>query len=84
MATIYSFCGDVHGFIAAQKTVPVTKRIEYYQLAKSFNERSIKILEEMRERGVLRSSDSGTVGKIAQNNVAYEKEIEKLKFVRSP
>jgi eukaryotic-like serine/threonine-protein kinase len=84
MATIYSFCGDVHSLIAAQKTIPVAKRIAYYQLAKSFNERSIKILEDMRARGLLRSSDSGTAGKIAQNNAAYEKEIEKLKLVRSP
>jgi non-specific serine/threonine protein kinase/serine/threonine-protein kinase len=79
MATTYSFCGDVYGFIAARKNLPVAKRIAYYQLAKSFNERSIKILEEMRARGVLKSNESDSIGKIARNIADYETAIEKLR-----
>jgi hypothetical protein len=59
--------------------LPVAKRIAYYESAKSYNQRSIKIWNELRARGAQRSSDSNTADKIAKSIADYEAAIEKLK-----
>jgi eukaryotic-like serine/threonine-protein kinase len=79
VAITYSFCGDAYGFLAEKKGLPVAKRIAYYESAKSYNQRSIKIWNELRARGAQRSSDSNTADKIAKSIADYEAAIEKLK-----
>jgi serine/threonine protein kinase/tetratricopeptide (TPR) repeat protein len=75
----YSLCADVFGLMAAREEVPTAKRLEYYQTAISFNQRSLKVWADLRERDLLRNKDKVTPGKIEKSIADYEKEIEKLK-----
>ena len=62
-----------------RKALPAAKRIEYYQTAISFNQHSLTVWGDLRERGLLRYNDNVTPGKIEKININYEKEIEQLK-----
>jgi hypothetical protein len=84
VAVTYSYCGDIYGLLAAKTDLPKAKRIEYYQSAISFNERSIQIWMDMRNRGILQSSDKDTADKISKSNADYKMEIAKLSAARKP
>jgi serine/threonine protein kinase/tetratricopeptide (TPR) repeat protein len=79
VAITYSISSDVFGLMAERKEVPVAKRVEYYQTAISFNQRSLKVWADLRERDLLRNKDIVTPGKIEKRNAEYEQELEKLK-----
>jgi tetratricopeptide (TPR) repeat protein len=75
----YSFCADAYGLMASRAELPVAKRLEYYQTAINFNQRSLKVWEDMRGRGWLRNKDISTPGKIAISIGEYEKAMTGLK-----
>jgi serine/threonine protein kinase len=79
VAITYSISSDAFGLMAERKEVPVAKRVEYYQTAISFNQRSLKVWGDLRERDLLRNKDIVTPGKIEKRNAEYEQELEKLK-----
>ncbi|MBI3652462.1 MAG: protein kinase [Acidobacteria bacterium] len=79
VAVTYSYFGEVYGLLAARKELPVAKRLAYYEQALAYNERSIKIWVEMRDRGILKSRDRNTADKITASLAAYHSEMEKLK-----
>jgi tetratricopeptide (TPR) repeat protein len=79
VAINYSFCADAYGLMASRTELPVEKRVEYYRSAINFNQRSLKVWEDMRGRGWLRSRDTATPGKIALSISGYEKAIAQLK-----
>jgi non-specific serine/threonine protein kinase/serine/threonine-protein kinase len=79
VAVTYSYFSEVYAILGANKEIPVNKRIDYYQSAKSFGERSIGIWVEMRDRAILKSRDSKTGDKIAASLAEYDAAIAALK-----
>jgi serine/threonine protein kinase len=79
VAVTYSYFAEVLAMFGGREEFPSGKRIEYYQMAKSFSERSINIWVDMRERGILKSRDSKTADKIAASLLDYDRAVEKLK-----
>ncbi len=78
-AIAYKYFADVYQYLAEQKAISTSKRLDYYQQAGLALERSRGFYLKMRELGNLNPVDESAIDKLQQGLTENNQAIEKLK-----
>jgi serine/threonine protein kinase len=79
LAACYAYFGDVYSFLASKASLPTSKQIEHWQAARSWYQRSLKLTLQIRDRGLLRSSDAGEADRLTSLIDKCDQTLMKLK-----